>query len=113
MTPWAPTHEVTNQPPPLEGYDVFGADPALREALEREGAGWAAGDLHRLGRRAGSAEAQENGRRANAAPPVLRSHDRFGHRIDAIEYHPAYHELMTVQPFPHRHCHPPVLRSHD
>jgi len=96
MSPWAPTHEVTNQPPPLEDYDVFGADPALREALEREGAGWAAEDLHRLGRRAGSAEAQETGRRANAAPPVLRSHDRFGHRIDAVEYHPAYHELMTV-----------------
>jgi putative acyl-CoA dehydrogenase len=87
---------VTNQPPPLEGYDVFGADPALSEGLEREGAGWAAEELHRLGRRAGGAEAQETGRRANASPPVLRSHDRFGHRIDAVEYHPAYHELMTV-----------------
>jgi putative acyl-CoA dehydrogenase len=96
MSPWAPTHEVTNQPPPLEDYDVFGADAALREALEREGAAWAADELHRLGRRAGSAEAQETGRRANAAPPVLRTHDRFGHRIDAVEYHPAYHELMTV-----------------
>jgi putative acyl-CoA dehydrogenase len=96
MSSWAPTHDVTNQPPPLEGYDVFDADAALREGLDREGAGWAADDLHRLGRRAGSAEAQETGRRANAAPPVLRSHDRFGHRIDAIEYHPAYHDLMTV-----------------
>ena len=73
----ASTHEVTNQPPPLQGYDVFGADRALREALEREGAGWAGEELHALGWRAGGAEAQEAGRRANANPPVLRSHERY------------------------------------
>jgi putative acyl-CoA dehydrogenase len=89
------THEVLNQPPPLVGYDVAG-DPALLEALEREGAGWAAGDLHRLGRRAGSAEAQKWGDDANRYPPRLLTHDRYGHRIDEVEFHPAWHELMGV-----------------
>jgi putative acyl-CoA dehydrogenase len=90
------THEVTNQPPPLTGYDVFGADRTLRAAVEREGAGWALDELLDLGRLAGSATAQTWGDQANANPPVLRTHDRFGHRIDLVEYHPAYHELMRV-----------------
>jgi putative acyl-CoA dehydrogenase len=90
------THEVTNQPPPLEGYDVFGADAALVEAVEREGAGWAADDLHALGRLAGSPDAIEWGFAANRNPPELRTHDRYGHRIDEVAYHPAYHELMRV-----------------
>ncbi|HZA78906.1 MAG TPA: isovaleryl-CoA dehydrogenase [Acidimicrobiales bacterium] len=90
------THEVTNQPPPLEGYDVFGADAALVEAVEREGAGWAADDLHGLGRLAGSSEAIGWGFDANRHPPELRTHDRYGHRIDEVAYHPAYHELMQV-----------------
>ncbi len=92
----AVTHEVTNQPPPLEGYDVFSADRALVEAVEREGAGWAAADLSALGRRAGSAEAIEWGTVANANPPQLRTHDRFGHRVDEVVYHPWYHRLMEV-----------------
>jgi putative acyl-CoA dehydrogenase len=90
------THEVTNQPPPLAGYDVFGEDRALVEAVEREGAGWALDHLHELGRRAGSEEAQEWGVQANSNPPVLHTHDRYGHRIDEVEYHPAYHSLMGV-----------------
>jgi putative acyl-CoA dehydrogenase len=90
------THEVTNQPPPLEGYDVFGADAPLVEGVEREGAGWAADDLHSLGRLAGSAEAIRWGFEANRYPPELRTHDRFGHRVDEVHYHPAYHELMQV-----------------
>ena len=90
------THEVTNQPPPLEGYDVFGADAALVEAVEREGAGWAVDDLHALGRLAGSPEAIGWGFDANRHPPELRTHDRYGHRIDEVAYHPAYHELMQV-----------------
>src|SRR3546814_15779141 len=89
------THEVTNQPPPLVGYDVFGADAALREAVEREGAGWALDELHDLGRRAGSESAQEWGRQAEANRPELRTHDRYGNRIDVVEYHPAYHQLMS------------------
>jgi putative acyl-CoA dehydrogenase len=90
------THEVVNQPPPLVGYNVFGADIALGDALQREGAGWAREELLELGTRAGSFDAQELGRRANENPPVLVTHDRYGHRVDNVRYHPAYHELMTV-----------------
>ncbi|MEC3976788.1 acyl-CoA dehydrogenase family protein [Amycolatopsis sp. H20-H5] len=89
------THEVTNQVPPLLGYDVA-ADPALLEGLEQAGAGWAADELHELGRRAGGEEAQEWGRLANENEPVLRTHDRFGRRIDEVEFHPYWHELMKV-----------------
>jgi putative acyl-CoA dehydrogenase len=89
------THEVTNQVPPLVGHDVA-AYPALLEGLEREGAGWAADELHDLGRRAGSAEAQEWGRLAEKNVPVLQTHDRFGHRVDEVEFDPAWHQLMTV-----------------
>jgi putative acyl-CoA dehydrogenase len=90
------THEVLNQVPPLVDYDVFAADRPLTEALERHGAGWAAGELRALGRLAGSARAQEWGSDANAFPPRLLTHDRYGHRIDEVAFHPAYHELMTV-----------------
>jgi putative acyl-CoA dehydrogenase len=90
-----PTHEVTNQPPPLTGYDAS-ADPALLGALRREGAGWAEPGLRRLGRLAGGERAQENGRLANEYPPKLRTHDRYGHRIDEVEFHPAWHELMAT-----------------
>jgi putative acyl-CoA dehydrogenase len=90
------THEVLNQPPPLADYDVFGADAALAEAVRREGADWAEVELGELGRLAGSPEAIEWGFAANANPPVLRTHDRFGHRLDVVDYHPAYHSLMEV-----------------
>ncbi|MEU4253578.1 acyl-CoA dehydrogenase family protein [Amycolatopsis sp. NPDC026612] len=89
------THEVTNQVPPLAGHDVAD-DPALLAGLERAGAGWAAGELHELGVRAGSEQAQEWGRLVNENEPVLRTHDRYGHRIDEVEFHPYWHELMTV-----------------
>jgi putative acyl-CoA dehydrogenase len=89
------THEVFNQPPALAEYDVA-ADPALLDALHREGAGWAEDGLHELGRLAGSAQAQDWGRQANEQPPVLRTHDRFGYRVDEVEFHPAWHSLMTV-----------------
>jgi putative acyl-CoA dehydrogenase len=90
-----PTHEVFNQPPVLTGYDVA-RDPAMLDALRREGAGWAEDGVRELGRLAGSARVQEQGRQANEHPPVLRTYDRFGHRIDEVEFHPAWHELMTV-----------------
>jgi putative acyl-CoA dehydrogenase len=90
------THDVVNQAPPLTGYDVFGADAALVEAVDRNGARGAVDELHDLGRRAGCFESQELGRRANENPPVLVTHDRYGNRVDRVRYHPAYHELMTT-----------------
>ena len=90
------THEVVNQPPPLAGYDVFTADAALVDAARREGAAWAIDGLTDLGRLAGGEEAIECGRLANVNPPLLRTHDRFGHRIDEVEFHPAYHELLRT-----------------
>jgi putative acyl-CoA dehydrogenase len=103
MTRSAPhvTHEVINQVPLLAGYDVAD-DPALVAALRREAAAWAAGtqnaesELHELGERAGCADTQELARLANEHPPVLRTHDPRGHRIDEVEFHPAWHELMTT-----------------
>ncbi len=96
MTSSFATHEVSNQPPPLEGHDVFATDVALAESVEREGAGWAVDDLRALGRLAGSPESIEWGRRANRNPPELQTHDRYGHRIDVVDYHPDYHRLMTT-----------------
>jgi putative acyl-CoA dehydrogenase len=90
------THEVLNQPPPLTEYNVFRADRALVETLAREGAASAFPELTQLGERAGGAQAQEWGRLANEHPPKLRTHDRFGRRIDEVEFHPAYHDLMRV-----------------
>ena len=90
-----PTHEVTNQPPPLAGYDASD-DPALLRALHAEGAAWAEQDVRDLGRHAGSQESQENGRLANEHPPKLRTHDRYGHRIDEVEFHPAWHDLLAT-----------------
>ncbi|MFI8913730.1 acyl-CoA dehydrogenase family protein [Streptomyces sp. NPDC053513] len=89
------THEVTNQVPSLTGHDVS-ADPALLEALRREGAGWAEAEVRELGARAGGEEAQEWGRLAERHSPVLHTHDRYGHRIDEVEFHPHWHALMDV-----------------
>ena len=89
------THEVSNQVPPLVDFDT--ADhPALLAGLRREGAGWAVDDVSAIGRLAGSAQAQEWGRLAELHHPVLRTHDRWGNRVDEVEYDPAYHELMRV-----------------
>jgi putative acyl-CoA dehydrogenase len=89
------THEVSNQVPPIDGRDV-GVHPALIEALHREGAGWAESEVRALSRTAGAGEWQDRARLANEYPPVLHTHDRFGHRVDEVEYLPAYHELMTA-----------------
>ena len=89
------THEVTNQPPVLAGYDVAD-DPSLLGALHALGASWAEPELHEVGRRAGSAEVLEMARLVNEHPPVLRTHDRFGNRIDEVEFHPYWHELMRL-----------------
>ena len=89
------THEVTNQVPPLIDYDVA-EYPVLLEGLAREGAAWAMDELHQLGRLAGSTQAQQWADLADAHPPVLHTHDRYGHRIDEVEYVPAYHQLMRT-----------------
>jgi putative acyl-CoA dehydrogenase len=89
------THEVLNQVPPLVGHNTA-ADPALREGLEREGAGWALDEIDVLGRLAGTKEALDLGRLAERVPPRLHTHDRYGRRIDEVEYVPAYHQLMEI-----------------
>ncbi|WP_299540045.1 acyl-CoA dehydrogenase family protein [uncultured Streptomyces sp.] len=94
----ATTHTVTNQVPPLVGHDVFAADRALSEAVERhlppDVLDGARGELGELGRAAGSAQAQAWGRQADEQPPKLRTHDRYGHRIDEVEFAPAWHRLL-------------------
>jgi putative acyl-CoA dehydrogenase len=90
------THEVQNQPPPLWGHDLYGQDLPLVEGVRREGAGWAEDRLLALGRKAGTEEAISWGSLANEFPPRLRTHDRYGHRLDEVEFHPAWHALMTV-----------------
>jgi putative acyl-CoA dehydrogenase len=89
------THEVINQVPPLAGHDVA-ADQALLTAVADYDADWVLPELHALGEAAGSADVIELARLANAHSPVLRTHDRTGHRIDEVEFHPAWHELMTT-----------------
>ncbi|WP_320777630.1 acyl-CoA dehydrogenase family protein [Streptomyces sp. CRN 30] len=92
------THTVTNQAPPLVGYDVFAADRALTDAVGRhlapDTADEARAELSGLGRSCGSAQAQEWGAQANAHAPVLHTHDRYGHRVDEVEFHPAWHRLL-------------------
>jgi putative acyl-CoA dehydrogenase len=90
------THDVTNQPPPLAGYDVAAADAALLEGVRREGASWDEGGLRALGTLAGSEEAIAWGFEANRFDPELRTHDRFGNRIDEVTFHPSWHRLMEV-----------------
>ena len=87
------THEVTNQPPPLVDHDVYAGDLALAGAVRRLGAETAG--LRELGRLAGTEAAQRWGTEANASPPVLRTHDRYGHRLDEVEFHPSWHRLLT------------------
>ncbi|MFI8324916.1 acyl-CoA dehydrogenase family protein [Streptomyces sp. NPDC085529] len=94
----APSHTVTNQAPPLVGYDVYASDRALAEAVGRhlpaEVLDEAREELRALGRATGSAQVREWGEQANAYPPRLRTHDRYGHRIDEVEFHPAWHRLL-------------------
>jgi putative acyl-CoA dehydrogenase len=88
--------EVANQAPPLCDYDLYAADAALHEGFRREALGWNDAELHELGGLAGSPEAIAWGFEANRYPPVLRTHDRFGRRLDEIDFHPSYHSLMAV-----------------
>ena len=93
--PWK-THAVANQAPPLEGVDVFSSNLPLVEALEREGGGWARERAATLGQFVGGIPQQYWGRMANENKPILHTHDRYGNRIDEVEFHPAWHNLMRM-----------------
>ncbi|MBE3002169.1 acyl-CoA dehydrogenase family protein [Nocardiopsis sp. HNM0947] len=88
-----PTHEVFNQAAPLGDHSAA-EDPALVEGLRREGAEWAENEVREVGEAAGSERVRSWGEAANTYTPVLHTHDRYGHRIDEVEYQPAYHVLM-------------------
>lgn len=89
------THEVTNQAPPLENFNAYLGDAALREAVEREGGGWAHRELEAFGALSGG-ELLALGFAANKHRPVLKAFDRYGHRIDEVEFHPSYHRIMEL-----------------
>lgn len=88
--------EILNQPPPLTNYNLWTADLPLREAVEREGGGFVAARAEEYGALLGREETWQLGVLANAHPPQLRTFDRSGHRIDEVEFHPAWHELMRL-----------------
>ena len=92
----AETHDVFNQPTPLVDYNTFVQDRALVDALVREGGGWGESEVGALGDVLGRAEWITKGFQANRSTPELFTHDRFGHRVDYVEYHPAYHDLMGL-----------------
>jgi putative acyl-CoA dehydrogenase len=89
-----PAREVRNQAPPLQPVNLFEADIALQEALEREGGGWGVDRAREAGEVAGSVEALEHSRRAERNVPILRTHDRYGNRIDQVELDPSWHWLL-------------------
>jgi putative acyl-CoA dehydrogenase len=89
-----PAREVLNQASPLQPINLFEVDLALREGLEREGGGWGVDRAHEAGAVAGSLAALEHGRRAERNEPVLRTHDRYGHRIDEVDLDPSWHWLL-------------------
>ena len=91
-----PTHEVVNMPPPIGDQDLWTGDTALREAVAREGAGGAVEHLAAFGRLMGSDAVFEKAEQANRHAPELRAFDRHGRRINQVDYHPAYHDLMEI-----------------
>ncbi|MGB8040708.1 MAG: DNA alkylation response protein, partial [Pseudolabrys sp.] len=88
--------EVQNQPPSLEPYNLYSTDAMLREAVRREGARWAEPGLTALGETLGKPETIQLGFDANRNTPQLRTLDRYGHRLDEVEFHPAWHELLAI-----------------
>jgi putative acyl-CoA dehydrogenase len=90
------THDVENQPPPLVGHDLYTQNAVLAGAVRRATGGVADDELSAFGRRIGTAEVQTWAAQANENPPVLRTHDRYGHRIDEVAFHPAYHALLGL-----------------
>ncbi|WP_223171332.1 acyl-CoA dehydrogenase family protein [Microbacterium sp. NIBRBAC000506063] len=90
------THEVTNQPPARTGLDEYGTNTALVEGVERHDAAWAHERLHATGQRVGTAEFQADAAAANTREPVLRTHDRYGNRIDEVDYDESYHRIIAA-----------------
>lgn len=90
------THTVTNQPPALQDYNLYSKDKALVECIAKSGAGWADERLEAFGQLIGREEIIKLGYLANENTPVLKTHDRFGHRIDEVEFHPAWHQLLSM-----------------
>jgi putative acyl-CoA dehydrogenase len=89
-----PSREVLNQAPPLQPVNLFEVDVALREALQREGGEWGVERARETGAFSGSVETREHSRRAERNLPILRTHDRFGNRIDEVELDPSWHHLL-------------------
>ena len=87
---------MVNQAPPLVDYNLFDSDRALVEAVRREGGSWGEDRIREFGRLLGTAELQAWGVQANQYPPVLRTHDRYGNRIDEVDFHPAWHSLLEL-----------------
>jgi putative acyl-CoA dehydrogenase len=82
------THEVMNQPGALENYNAYSGDKPLVDAVRLFGADWATEHLTHTGTLVGSGRVQHLARQANRHLPELRTHDRFGHRADLVEFHP-------------------------
>lgn len=91
-----PTHEVTNQVPELQDYNIFATDIALREGIQRGQAAWHEENLTRFGAELGSKDVLRLGELANRYPPELSTHDRFGKRIDFVEFHDSWHQLLGL-----------------
>src|SRR3954463_11789348 len=100
-------HTVENQAPPLVDYNVFESDTVMREAVKREGAEGATDKISQVGEIAGRGDVIDLGRLANENPPKLRTHDRYGNRVDTPEFHPAWHELMRLGIAHQLHSPPP------
>ena len=92
----APTHEVLNQPPPLGDYNLYLADPVLDTAVAVEGGKESRDALVRFGELVGTTEVREWGEQANRYPPELRTHDRYGNRVDQVDFHPSWHSLLDL-----------------
>ena len=113
------THEVFNQPQPLVDYNLFDGNRALQAALQLNAPQLDTAPLARLGALLGSREMQTHARLANVHTPQLRTHDRYGHRIDEVEFHPSYHVLMAAatgaglhgSPWTDRSTSPHVMRA--
>lgn len=91
-----PTHEVFNMPPHIGDQDLWASDRALRQWVGQMGGMWAEAQLATLGREAGTEATFQASEQANRLGPELRTYDRYGMRLNAVEFHPAYHELMDM-----------------